>query len=98
MREFSRDANNEKRIGLQPTVGRIVPEILCPEKILGPKKGAGTKENMREPGFTNLVPEGRLNLAQDAVLGDLQARPVPQGRLEIGRDEILENLQPSLRA
>jgi hypothetical protein len=45
-----------------------------------------------------LVPQGRLNLAQDASPGlDLQARPVPQGRLEIGRDEILDNLQPSLR-
>ncbi len=37
----------------------------------GPKKGAGTKENMREPGFTNLVPEGRLNLAQDASPGGI---------------------------
>jgi len=49
-------------------------------------------------GITRLVPQGRLNLAQDASPGlDLQARPVPQGRLEIDRDEILENLQPSLR-
>ena len=52
---------------------------------------------MRTP-FPNSVPQGRLNLAQDASPGlDLQARPVPQGRLEIGRDEILDNLQPSLR-
>jgi hypothetical protein len=45
-----------------------------------------------------LVPEGRLNLAQDASPGlDLKRRPVPQGRLKIGRDSILDNLQPSLR-
>src|ERR1700730_12405692 len=44
------------------------------------------------------VPQGRLNLAQDASPGlDSKGRPVPQGRLEIGRDEILENVQPSLR-
>ena len=51
--------------------------------------------------FTNLVPQGRLNLlnlAQDASPGlDLKGRPVPQGRLKIGLDEILDNLQPSLR-
>ena len=48
--------------------------------------------------FPNSVPQGRLNLAQDASPGlDLKGRPVPQGRLEIGRDAILDNLQPSLR-
>ena len=52
---------------------------------------------MRTP-FPNSVPEGRLNLAQDASPGlDLKGRPVPQGRLEMGRDAILDNLQPSLR-
>ena len=44
------------------------------------------------------VPEGRLNLAQDASPGlDSKGRPVPKGRLEIGRDAFLDNLQPSLR-
>jgi hypothetical protein len=48
--------------------------------------------------FPNSVPQGRLNLAQDASPGlDLKGRPVPQGRLKIGLDEILDNLQPSLR-
>jgi hypothetical protein len=48
--------------------------------------------------FPNSVPQGRLNLAQDASPGlDLKGRPVPQGRLKIGRDAILDNLQPSLR-
>jgi hypothetical protein len=48
--------------------------------------------------FPNSVPQGRLNLAQDASPGlDLGERPVPQGRLKIGRDAILGNLQPSLR-
>ena len=46
----------------------------------------------------SLVPEGRLNLAQDDSPGlDLQGRPVPQGRLEISREAILDRLQPSLR-
>ena len=46
----------------------------------------------------NSVPEGRLNLAQDASPGlDLKGRSVPQGRLKMGRDAILDNLQPSLR-
>ncbi len=53
------------------------------------------RENQR---IAKSVPQGRLNLAQDASPGlDLQERPVPQGRLELGRDEILDNLQPSLR-
>jgi hypothetical protein len=48
--------------------------------------------------FPNTVPQGRLNLAQDASPGwDLKGRPVPQGRLEMGRDPILDNRQPSLR-
>ena len=48
--------------------------------------------------FPNSVPQGRLNLAQDASPGlDLKRRLVPQGRLEIGRDAILDNLQPSRR-
>jgi hypothetical protein len=56
------------------------------------------RKSLREIGITSLVPQGRLNLAQDASPGlDMQARPVPQGRLEMGRDEILGNLQPSLR-
>jgi hypothetical protein len=54
-------------------------------------------------GITNLVPKGRLNLAQDDSPGsDLKDDPacpgvpwVPQGRLKMGRDAIL--LQPSLR-
>jgi hypothetical protein len=49
-------------------------------------------------GIWELVPKGRLNLAQHGVLGGgSQQDPVPQGRLKIGRDAILENLQPSLR-
>jgi len=49
-------------------------------------------------GLKSLVPQGRLNLAQDASPGlDLKGRPVPQGRLKIRRDPILGNLQPSLR-
>jgi hypothetical protein len=45
-----------------------------------------------------LVPQGRLNLAQDAVLGLIaKDDPVPQGRLKIGTGAVLENLQPSLR-
>jgi hypothetical protein len=44
------------------------------------------------------VPQGRLNLAQDASPGlNLKGRPVPQGRLEVRRDAILNDLQPSLR-
>ena len=51
-----------------------------------------------EPHFQNSVPQGRLNLAQDASPGlDLQGRPIPQGRLKIGRDAIMDSLQPSLR-
>jgi hypothetical protein len=49
-------------------------------------------------GFVSLVPQGRLNLAQDASPGlDLNGRPVPQGRLKIGHDAILDNFQPSQR-
>jgi hypothetical protein len=48
--------------------------------------------------MSNSVPQGRLNLAQDANPGlDLKGRLVPQGRLNVGRDVILDNLQPSLR-
>jgi hypothetical protein len=43
-----------------------------------------------------LVPQGRMNLAQDASPGlDLKRRPSPAGRLKMDRDVIL--LQPSLR-
>jgi hypothetical protein len=55
-------------------------------------------KNVCENSNANSVPQGRLNLAQDASPGlDLKGRPVPQGRLKIGLDEILDNLQPSLR-
>ena len=48
--------------------------------------------------FPNSVPEGRLNLAQDASPGlDLKGRSVPQGRLELGRHAILDILQASFR-
>ena len=57
----------------------------------------GFRARVKTP-FPNPVPQGRLNLAQDASPGlDLKGRPVPQGRLKIGRDAILDNLQPSLR-
>jgi hypothetical protein len=37
--------------------------------------------------FPNSVPQGRLNLAQDASPGlDLGERPVPQGRLNLAQD------------
>ena len=50
------------------------------------------------PILPNSVPQGRLNLAQDASPGlDLKGRSVPKGRLKIGRDAILDNFQPSLR-
>jgi hypothetical protein len=56
----------------------------------------GERQPLVRTSFANLVPKGRLNLAQDASPGlDLKGRPVPEGRLEIGRDAIL--LQPSLR-
>jgi hypothetical protein len=42
---FSRAVENEKRIGFQPVPGRILPEILCPERILGRKK-VRTKERV----------------------------------------------------
>jgi hypothetical protein len=56
-------------------------------------------KSLREnSGFASLVPEGRLNLAQDESPGlGLKRRPVPEGRLKIDRDAILNNLQPSLR-
>ena len=58
----------------------------------------GLKSLRENSGFKSLVPEGRLNLAQDDSPGlDLKRRPVPQGRLKIDRDAILNNLQPSLR-
>ena len=53
---------------------------------------------MCENSDLNSVPQGRLNLAQDASPGlDLKGRSVPKGRLKIGRDAILDNFQPSLR-
>jgi hypothetical protein len=55
------------------------------------------REGVRIP-FPNSVPEGRLNLAQDASPGlDLTGRPSPVGRVKIGREAIMDNLQPSLR-
>jgi hypothetical protein len=57
-----------------------------------------TLKNLCKNSKPNSVPQGRLNLAQDASPGlDLKGRPVPKGRLKIGRDAILDNLQPSLR-
>ncbi len=42
------------------------------------------------PPFTDLVPEGRLRVAQDAVLErDSRDGPVPQGRLKITQDAVL---------
>jgi hypothetical protein len=70
------------------------PTLLGPQQT---ERGLGFLASVRTP-FPNSVPQGRLNLAQDASPGlDLKGRPVPQGRLEIDRDAILENLQPSLR-
>jgi hypothetical protein len=44
--------------------------------------------------FRNSVPQGRLNLAQDASPGlDSKGRLVPQGRLEVGRGAILNKFQ-----
>ena len=41
------------------------------------------------PPFTDLVPEGRLRVAQDAVLGrDSRDGQVPQGRLKITQDAV----------
>ena len=60
--------------------------------------GQGRRSRSLVSVAPKLVPQGRLNLAQDASPGlDLKGRPVPQGRLKIGRDAILDNLQPSLR-
>ena len=53
---------------------------------------------MCENSISNSVPQGRLNLAQDASPGlNLKGDPVPEGRLKIGRNAILDNFQPSLR-
>jgi hypothetical protein len=35
--DFSRAVKDEKRIGLQPLLPRILPEILCPEIVPGGK-------------------------------------------------------------
>ena len=65
---------------------------------LMPDNDLGFKSVCENSIFQTLVPQGRLNLAQDASPGlDLTGRPVPEGRLKIGRDTILDNLQPSLR-
>jgi hypothetical protein len=62
------------------------------------QKEFGHSAQGRKSVCENSVPEGRLNLAQDASPGlDLKGRPVPEGRLKIRRDSILDNLQPSLR-
>ncbi len=48
--------------------------------------------------FPNSVPQGRLNLAQDASPGlDLKGRPSPVGTAENRPRRILDNLQASLR-
>jgi hypothetical protein len=44
------------------------------------------------------VPKGRLNLAQDGILGGVQqSGSVPQGRLKAARNIELAEFQPSLR-
>ena len=47
---------------------------------------------------TNLVPQGRLNLAQDASPGyTMKHDQVPQGRLKVVQDGVAAHFQPSLR-
>jgi hypothetical protein len=47
--------------------------------------------------FTNLGPQGRLTLAQDASPGYIMRHDlVPQGRLKIVQDCVAANFQPSL--
>ena len=47
--------------------------------------------------FTDLVPQGRLSVAQDVVLdkGFERWNQSPQGRLEIIQEAVLGNFQPS---
>jgi hypothetical protein len=54
--DFRRAVENEKRIELQPLPGRTLPEILCPERILGRKKVQGPTSVCENQDFTNLVP------------------------------------------
>ena len=71
----------------------------APVKLGGVRNGLWAEGgNRRSLHSANSVPQGRLNLAQDASPGlDLKGRSVPKGRLKIGRDAILDNFQPSLR-
>jgi hypothetical protein len=52
---------------------------------LAGKKAQGLKSLRENSSFTNLVPKGRLNLAQDASPGlELKGRPSPAGTAENG--------------
>jgi hypothetical protein len=53
-------------------------------------EGAGLRSVYEKQGLTYLVPQGRLNLAQDAVLGtSMKHELVPRGRLNLAQDAVL---------
>jgi hypothetical protein len=55
-------------------------------------------KNVRENQTTEQSRKGRLNLAQDAVLGRAyETRQVPKGRLKIVQGQVAAYSQPSLR-
>jgi hypothetical protein len=69
--------------------------LLC---LILPKKVQGLKSAYVRSRFPNSVPQGRLNLAQDASPGYITKHDsVPQGRLKVVQDCVAAYFQPSLR-